>query len=115
MSLTIGDSSDSVRFPDLLQQKYGLWLNVVQNSSDQLRQRVSWALSQIFAISQEAVSEVQHTESFATYYDIFVRHAFGNYFDILKEVSYSGMMASMLTYFRSQSTAYVLSREGLIQ
>jgi hypothetical protein len=32
------------------------------------------------------------------YYDIFVRNAFGNYFDVMKEVSYSGMMGKMLSY-----------------
>ena len=34
-----------------------------------------------------------------------MRNAFGNLRDILKEVSYSGMMASYLTYQNSQSLA----------
>jgi 23S rRNA A2030 N6-methylase RlmJ len=46
------------------------------------------------------------------YYDIFVRNAFGNYFDILKEVSYSPMMAEMLSYLSSKSAAYVLEDTG---
>jgi hypothetical protein len=33
-----------------------------------------------------------------------VRNAFGNYFDILKEVTYSPMMAEMLTYVGGVST-----------
>ena len=41
-----------------------------------------------------------------------MRHAFGNYFDILKEVSYSPMMAEMLSYLESKSTAYVLQEYG---
>lgn len=46
------------------------------------------------------------------YYDIFIRHAFGNYFDVLKEVAYSPMMAEMLSYYRSKSTSYVLKDTG---
>ena len=46
------------------------------------------------------------TEAFVNYYDIFVRHAFGNYRDVLKEVSYNPLMATMLTYLRSKSTGY---------
>lgn len=49
------------------------------------------------------------------YYDIFVRHAFGNFLDMLKEVSYSRLMSKMLTYFRSQSTAYVLESRNEIE
>ena len=33
-----------------------------------------------------------------------VRNAFGNYLDILKEVTYSPMMAEMLTYVDGAST-----------
>lgn len=33
-----------------------------------------------------------------------MRNAFGNYFDILKEVTYSPMMAEMLTYVDGAST-----------
>ena len=41
------------------------------------------------------------------YYDIFTRNAFGNYRDILKEVSYSPMMGEMLSYMESRSAAFV--------
>lgn len=50
-----------------------------------------------------------------TYYDIFVRNAFGNYRDILKEVSYSPMMAEMLTYRDSRSTAYLWDSRGRVE
>ena len=35
-----------------------------------------------------------------------VRNAFGNYFDVLKEVTYSPLMAEMLTYNNGVSTGY---------
>ena len=44
------------------------------------------------------------------YYDIFVRNAFGNYRDVLREVSYSPVMGSMLTYVDSKS----LSASGFV-
>ena len=49
---------------------------------------------------------------YLNYYDIFVRHAFGSYFDILKEVAYSPMMAEMLTFLDSKSTSFVLKDTG---
>jgi hypothetical protein len=44
-----------------------------------------------------------------------VRNAFGNYLDILKEVSYSPLMAEMLTYLGSKSTAYVFEKEKNVE
>ena len=52
------------------------------------------------------------SETYLNYYDIFVRHAFGNYRDVLREVSYSPMMAEMLSYLDSKSSAYVMRTTG---
>ncbi len=49
---------------------------------------------------------------FLNYKDIFVRNAFGNYRDILREVTYSPMMGEMLSHLDQASTSYVLLREG---
>ena len=79
------------------------------NSTDQFRQRVAWALAQILVVVKSAIgSEDDMTEWFLNYYDIFVRNAFGNYRDILREVSYSSLMAENLSYLGSKSAAYVL-------
>jgi len=43
------------------------------------------------------------SEMYLHYYDIFVRHAFGNYRDIMKEVALSPMMATMLSSIDSKS------------
>jgi uncharacterized protein (DUF1800 family) len=43
-----------------------------------------------------------------------VRNAFGNYRDILREVSYSPMMGEMLSYVDSVSALYALQREGRV-
>lgn len=40
------------------------------------------------------------------YYDIFVRHALGSYRDILKEVSYSVLMADYLSFKQNKAFAH---------
>ena len=44
-------------------------------------------------------------ELYATFYDIFVRHAFGSFGAMLKEVTYSPAMARYLTYLDSGGIA----------
>ena len=88
---------------DFMKQKRIVWTEVVRLAKDQLRQRVAWALSQLLVVSPGAFVEGEHnTEGLINYYDIFVRHAFGSYRDILKEVSYNGYMGRMLTYYGSR-------------
>jgi hypothetical protein len=82
-----------------------VWTNVVLRAPDQLRQRVAWALSQIFVVNVAGVLS-KTNEVFMVYYDIFVRNAFGNYRDVLKEVSYSPMMGQMLTFTNTRSFAF---------
>ena len=51
---------------------------------------------------------------FLTYEDIFVRNAFKNFKDLLRDVSYSPLMAEMLTFLGSTSALYALQREGRV-
>jgi Protein of unknown function (DUF1800) len=76
----------------LEEQRRSIWMHIAMKAPDQLRQRVAFALSQILVVSPNSIESEDLTESFLTYYDIFVRHAFGNYFDILKEVTFSPLM-----------------------
>ena len=39
-------------------------------------------------------------------YGQFVRHAFGSYRDVMREVSYSPMMADYLTFLRNKGVAF---------
>jgi hypothetical protein len=89
-------------------QKENVWSMVALEAPDQLRQRVAWALSQILVVTPNQIDNADLlSECFLNYYDIFVRNAFGNYRDVLKEVSYSPMMAEMLSFLESRSAAYV--------
>jgi hypothetical protein len=79
--------------------KWILWGTVVTHAQDQLRQRVAFALSQILVIGDGGgdLFYPDHTELWATFYDIFITHAFGNYRDIMREVSASPLMGTYLT------------------
>ena len=66
-------------------------------------------LFKILVVVKSAISgEDRVTEPFLAYYDVFVRNAFGNYRDILREVSHSPYMAETLTFLGSKSSAYML-------
>lgn len=90
------------------QQKGDVFANVVLTAPDQLRQRVAFALSQVLVVVDEATRIVDdHTEAFVAYHDILVRNAFGNYRQILKEISYNALMAENLSFIQSKSTAHM--------
>jgi len=100
--------NDEIGHYDTTHNRKFVWLMIVLSSSDQLRQRVAWALCQILVVVKGAIgSQDGRTEWFLSYYDIFVRHAFGNYLDILKEISYNPLMAENLSYLQSKSSSYV--------
>mmetsp|Transcript_38999 Transcript_38999/g.90762 ORF Transcript_38999/g.90762 Transcript_38999/m.90762 type:complete len:1475 (-) Transcript_38999:89-4513(-) len=96
----------------LTDQKISVWRMINLKSPDQLRQRMAWALSQIFPVNEAATGSTydERNEGYLKYYDIFVRHAFGNYRDVLKEISFSPMMAKMLTFLNSASSLYTRKR-----
>ncbi len=80
---------------------FSFWINAIE-ADDQLRQRVAFALSQILVISgrePEALFEVP--ETVAQYQDVLVSNAFGNYRDLLEDVTYSPAMGDYLTYFQN--------------
>ena len=72
--------------------KHMTWTTVVLGATDQLRQRVAWGLSQIFSVGAQNFGYDRDTEVWARFMDIFVANAFGNYRDIIQEVSMSPLM-----------------------
>ena len=69
-----------------------VWTMQALYSSDQLRQRMAWALSQIFVLAVVGGNFGGQTEMWLNYYDIFVRNAFGSFRDVLREVTYNPIM-----------------------
>lgn len=72
------------------------------SGSDQLRQRVAFALSQILVISRRDPNLENKPLAVADYYDIFVRNAFGNYYDVLREVTLHPVMGRYLSHVGNQ-------------
>ena len=70
------------------------WWERTINAEDQLRQRVAFALSQIFVVSRFGGP---NSEALAEYYDVLIRHAFGNFRDLLEAVTLSPAMGKYLT------------------
>jgi uncharacterized protein (DUF1800 family) len=75
-----------------------IWYNIALEAPDALRQRAAWSLSQIFVLGEPGSVQADATERWVTYYDIFVRNAFGNFRDILGEVTFNPVMGDYLTY-----------------
>ena len=74
------------------------WYQAAVTGEDALRQRIAWALSQLFVLGENGSNQLQTVERFLSYYDIFIRHAFGNFRDILGEVTFHPAMGYYLTY-----------------
>ncbi len=69
------------------------------DDEQQVRQRVGYALSQIVVLSQSNDGFFKlRGEALSHYYDLLLKHAFGNYGDILYDVSMTPAMAAYLTY-----------------
>ena len=75
------------------------WRNSI-TAPDQLRQRMAFALSQILVVSDRSDLD-RLPQTIAHYNDILVTNAFGNYRQLLEEVTYSPAMAIYLTYLRN--------------
>ncbi len=69
---------------------------------DQLRQRVAFALSQILVTSRRDPALEEKPLAMTDYYDHFVRHAFGNYLDVLREVTFHPAMGRYLSHVGNQ-------------
>ncbi|SFV60543.1 hypothetical protein MNB_SV-12-1601 [hydrothermal vent metagenome] len=74
------------------------WFDIVLKSQDQLRQKMTYALSQIIVESDFEPVFKRRAEALATYYDILQRNAFGSYEDLLNEISLNSGMGVFLTF-----------------
>jgi len=82
-------------------ERQRVWWDVSLNAPDQLRQRIAFALSQILVISDQNGDLFNQPVAVALYYDILLRHAFGNYRELLEEVTLTPVMGLYLSMFRS--------------
>jgi len=80
-----------------------VFYDFVIKQPDVLRQKVAFALSQIFVLSPYHSSNLDAENlSNLVYYDFLYQGAFGNYKDILTNVSFSDQMGRYLSHFMNQ-------------
>lgn len=78
---------------------YAWWDQMMQNE-DLLRHRVAVALTEIFVISRKG--DLQNFgDGFAGYYDMLAEHAFGNFRDLIEDVSLHPCMGKYLSHLNN--------------
>ena len=77
------------------------WQKALENNENLLRHRVAQALSEILVISDNSVLELDAI-GMASYYDLLYKHAFGNYADLLYDVSMHPCMGVYLSHMNNR-------------
>lgn len=77
------------------------WFKDVMNGEDQLRQRVAFALSQIFVISIENAQIGNWENGVTSFYDVLLDHAFGDFRALLERVTLAPSMGIYLSHLRN--------------
>lgn len=77
------------------------WWQTSITAQDQLRQRVAYALSQIFVISDEVNALLLAPYGTSNFYDTLLMHAFGNYRDLLLAVTLHPSMGLYLSHLNN--------------
>ena len=79
------------------------WWNNAMSGEDLLRQKVALALSEILVISEDSKLD-RDAFGLAAYYDVLNSNAFGNYRDLLEEVTYHPAMGYFLSSINNSPT-----------
>ncbi len=96
------DTQDATSATQVQRLREDAWFEGVINGEDQLRQRVAFALSEIFVVSWRSNSIRLRPQGLANYSDILIQNAFGNYRDLLEEVTLSPIMGHYLSMRRNE-------------
>lgn len=85
--------------PYALHFHYAWWTRLMRNE-DVLRIKVAQALSEILVVSFNS-DIIGWGDASASYYDVLLKHAFGNYEDLLNEVTIHPVMGYYLTHYNN--------------
>ena len=83
-------------------QRSDIWWDTIIFEDDQLRQRVAFALSQIFVVSNVSDTLFHDARGIADYHDMLARHAFGNFRELMEDVTLHPMMGEYLSMIRNE-------------
>jgi len=81
---------------------FGNWLRQTTKNKKQLRLRVAYALSQIIVAADSNDMFGRKYTALGAYYDLLIKHAFGNYGNLLKDISTNPAMGYYLTFYGNQ-------------
>ncbi len=105
-ALPITDVNYSAAYdPNSNNRRRGWWLHSL-HAPDHLRQRVAFALSEIFVISEIDSLIMDRSYGAANYYDMLRTNASGSYRDLLEGVSTHPMMGYYLSHLRNSKATY---------
>ncbi len=79
-----------------------VWWNRAIKGKDQLRQRVALALSEILVVSDLPDALAASEFAVADFYDTLIRHAFGNYRELLEAVTLHPVMGIYLSHAQNE-------------
>ncbi|MBN8480774.1 MAG: DUF1800 domain-containing protein [Xanthomonadales bacterium] len=82
--------------------RHEAWWQRAMTAPDQLRQRVAFALSELLVVSDQGGGLEGQPIALANYYDILVNGAFGNYRQLLEQVTLSPVMGHYLSMFKNR-------------
>ena len=77
------------------------WINAV-NDSDQLRERVAFALNELWVVSQNKVND---PTGYTNYIQALTKNALGNYYDVMKDVTLTPAMGHFLDMVNNDKPA----------
>lgn len=87
------------------------WWRLALIAPDQLRQRMAYALSQIFVINTEPGTVIgDNIDTQAVYYDIFVKYGFDDFRKVLEDVTYSPAMGFYLSHLNNRKGDPAINR-----
>jgi uncharacterized protein (DUF1800 family) len=86
--------------PTLTMTNDAWWTNAI-SGQDQLRQRVAFALSEILVASINSAGLANRPFALPAYYDVLVRDAFGNYRQLLEDITLNPAMGAYLNMLQS--------------
>jgi len=78
------------------------WWHRTATAQDVLRQRVAFALSEIFVVSDTVDDLIVNPFALSDFYDTLLTHAFGNYRDLLRDVSLHPAMGIYLSHVNNR-------------
>jgi uncharacterized protein (DUF1800 family) len=78
------------------------WWHQTVTGQDALRQRVAFALSEILVVSDSVDTLIVHPNALSGYYDMLLRNSFGNFRELLRDVSLHPAMGLYLSHINNR-------------